>query len=165
MSQVVETLLCFNVTQLANHVEDLAAKSAQALSFLPLLPGEVCCESMQLAFKSVAAVSSACIAPGSRTRKISSSASFRSDWRHKAHSPTLLALDKPQKLNAKFTKFHNVSLLIKNQYESMVLSMLKINCSQYALLCEKSKWITSFEKLEQCLLQRKEAGSSLRHRK
>ena len=37
----VQKLLCFNVTQLANHVEDLAAKSAQALSFLPLLPKSV----------------------------------------------------------------------------------------------------------------------------
>lgn len=159
MSQVVEKLLCFNVTQLTNHVEDLAAKSAQALSFLPLLPGEVCCESMQHV-KSVAAVSSACIAPGSRTRKISSSASFRSDWRHKAHSPTLLPLDKPQKSNAKFTKFHNVSLLTKNQYESIVLSMLKMLCS-----AKSQSGSLLLKKLEQCLLQRKEAVSSLRHRK
>jgi hypothetical protein len=34
--------------------------------------------------------SSAWTAPGSRTRKTSSKASFRRDWRHRAHSPTLL---------------------------------------------------------------------------
>ena len=78
---------------------------------------------------------SACTAPGSRTRKISSSASFRSDWRHKAHSPTLLALDKPQN----GTQIHNcLSNFHKYTY--------RINCPQYAPLCKKPKWITSFEK-------------------
>lgn len=79
-----------------------------------------------------------------------------------SHAP---GVGQATKSNAKSTKFHNVSLLIKNQMNQwssvcsrlIVLSMLCSAKSQSASLLLK--------KLEQCLLQRKEAVSSLRHRK
>ena len=160
----VEKLLCFDVTQLANHVEDLAAKSAQALSFMPLLREVwVSCECAFGRFSnSNSALSMQCC----------SWKDLRMHGARLSYAQDLVQRFLSQRLATQGTLSHapgvgqatkwnaNSQLFIKFSHkytESIILSMLGSAKSQSGLLLLK--------KLEQFLLQRRVAVPSLCHRK